>query len=127
MVSKLTNDIIRGFGLKTGRTLASTLENQVKSRTLNSNSKFRKLISRFTLTGNFTKDTQKLISIINSFDEEYSTTKATFQKSFYLLEDVYFIDNKIGFLRQMCINDTESEQILRLNNLWNSYKQKFNG
>lgn len=127
MVSKLTNDIIRGFGLKTGRTLASTLETQVKSRTLNSNSKLRKLVNKFTLTGNFTKDIQKLISLINSFDEEYSTTKATFQKSFYLSEDIYFIDNKIQFLSQMSINDTESNQILRLNNLWDSYKQKFNG
>lgn len=127
MVGKLTNDIIRGFGLKTGRTLASTLENQVKARTLNSNSKFRKLVTKFTLTGKFAKDVEKLISIINSFDEEYSTTKATFQKSFYLSEDVYFIDTKIEFLSEMCINEDESKQITRLDNLWRSYKTKHNG
>lgn len=122
---KLGNDIIRGFGLKTGRSLATALENQVKTRTLDSNSKFRKQISRFTLTGDFNKDVKKLLSLIEQFNEEYTRTKAIFQKDFHLIDDISFIDSKLEFLQSMIIDSEEESTHIRITKLWSQYRSKF--
>jgi hypothetical protein len=120
---KLANDLIRGFGLQIGRSAGKQLESTIKKRTLDTNSKFRKNISKFQLTGDFKKDVKKMISLIDQFDEEYTTTKAQFQKSWYLSDDVYFIEKKLCFMKDMMIAE-EEQDLQRLLRLWNTYKAK---
>jgi hypothetical protein len=120
---KLANDLIRGFGLQIGRSAGKQLESTIKKRTLDTNSKFRKNISKFQLTGDFKKDVKKMISLIDQFDEEYTTTKAQFQKSWYLSDDVHFIEKKLCFMKDMMIAE-EEQDLQRLLRLWNTYKAK---
>ncbi len=124
VTGKLANDLIRGFGLQIGRSAGKQLENSIKKKTLDTTSKFRKTISRFQLTGDFKKDIKKMISLIDQFDEEYTTTKAHFQKSWYLSDDIYFIQKKLDFLQDMVVVESEETDLIRLNRLWNTYKSK---
>jgi hypothetical protein len=121
---KLVNDLIRGFGLQLGRSAGKQLESGVKKKTLDTNSKFRKSIDRFTLSGDFPKDVKKIISLINQFDEEYSTTEAYFQKDWYLAEDVKFIESKLSFLKSMIISEEEEIVLERITGLWVTYRDK---
>jgi len=106
---KLVNDLMRDIGLKP----------------VQSDSKFRKQINRFTLTGDFNRDIKKMISLIEQFNAEYSTTKALLQTSFYLQDDILYISDKINFLEQLIITEKDAMSLQRLRNLWNNYKNKF--
>jgi hypothetical protein len=121
---KLANDLIRGFGLQLGRSAGKQLETTIKKKTLDTNSKFRKSIDRFTLTGDFPKDVKKIISLVNQFDEEYSTTEAYFQKDWYFSSDVGFIESKISFLKSMVICDDDGIMLERVIRLWSVYRSK---
>jgi hypothetical protein len=121
---KLANDLIRGFGLQLGRSAGKQLETVVKKKTLDTNSKFRKSVDRFTLTGDFPKDVKKIISLVNQFDEEYSTTEAYFQKDWYLSGDISFIESKLSFLKSMVISDEDEIMLERVTRLWATYREK---
>ncbi len=121
---KLTNDLLRGFGLQVGRSAGKQIESAVKKRTLDTNSKFRRAVDRFAPTGDFAKDLKKVVGIINMFDEEYSTTKAMFQRDWYFQDDVSFIEHKLDFLLRMCIDEKETTQHQRVCKLWESYLNK---
>ena len=122
---KLTNDLIRGFGLKGGRRIFDTAEKVIADRTLQMNSKYRKQVQRFTLTGDFNKDLKKIVALIEQFNEEYSTTKAMFQKDLYLQDDIRFIDAKLEFVHEMIMTDEEDTAFERILRLWTNYRQKF--
>ena len=106
---KLVNDLMRDIGLKT----------------VQSDSKFRKQINRFTFTGDFNRDIKKMISLIEQFNAEYSTTKAMLQTSFYLQDDIRFIGDKINFLEHLIITEKDAISLQRLRDLWNNYRDKF--
>jgi hypothetical protein len=123
---KLTNDLLRGFGLQVGRSAGKQLEAGIKKRTLDTNSKFRRAVDRFSPTGDFQKDLKKIVGIINMFDEEYSTTKAYFQRDWYFQDDVRFIEHQLEFLQRICLDEKEETQHQRICKLWFSYLEKHN-
>lgn len=123
---KLTNDLLRGFGLQVGRSAGKQIESSIKKRTLDTNSKFRRAVDRFTPSGDFPKDLKKVVGIINMFDEEYTTTKAMFQRDWYFQDDIRFIEHKLDFLQRMCIDEKEEAQHQRVCKLWESYLSKHN-
>lgn len=127
MFEKLGNDIIRGFGLKTGREISIIVERKIMSKTLNPNSRLRKTIDKFKLTGRFNSDLAKLLSLIDLFDEEYSTTEANFQHGVYIKSDVVFIEGKMEFMENMIINEDDEEAYRRLLMVWVRYKNKHTG
>ncbi len=122
---KLVNDLIRGFGLRGGRKIFDAGEKYVTSKTLQVNSKYRKQIARFTLTGEFKKDVKKMVALIEQFNEEYTTTRAILQTSFYLQDDVHFIDNKLLFIKGMIMDEQEDLAYRRIERLWSGYRTKF--
>lgn len=122
---KLVNDLIRGFGLRGGRKGFDLAEKYVASKTLQMQSKYRKQIDRFTLTGDFQKDLKKVLSLIEQFNEEYSTTQAMFQKDFYLEGDINFIDGKLEFIHGMIMTDDEDLSFERILRTWTNYRNKF--
>ena len=127
MFEKLGNDIIRGFGLKTGREISIMVERKIMSKTLNPNSRLRKTMDKFKLTGRFNSDLAKLLSLIDLFDEEYSTTEANFQHGTYISGDIIFIEGKMEFMENMIINEDDEEAYRRLLTVWIRYKNKHVG
>lgn len=117
-------EIFRGTGRQTGRSLARGLEKELKKRTLDSSSSHRKLIDRFTLPGNFKGAANKMYTLIDSFYNEYVTTKAIFQSSFYLQDDIEYIERKLQFTERLIFTDPEERAYQRLLNTWIDYKEQ---
>ena len=87
-------EVFRGTGRQLGRSGAKGLEQQVKKRVLNDQSKFRKAMEKFEITGSLRTSLNKAYKIIDLFEEEYTTSKAFFQSSWYLQDDIKLIEKK---------------------------------
>jgi DNA repair ATPase RecN len=111
-------EVFRGTGRQFGRDLSKEITKGVKSKVLNNDSKYRKYIDRFALTGNTKTSVQKLYQLIDQFHQEYTTTKAMLQSSWYLGDDVSFINQKIKMVKRMCFNPNEFQALQNLEDSW---------
>ena len=119
-------EIFRGTGRQTGRTLSKGLEKQVKKKVLNDQSSHRKYVDRFTLPGTFKSAKNKMYTLIDSFYNEYVTTKAFLQSSFYLKDDIKFIERKLEFVARFVDTEAEERAYDRLLSTWEDYKHEAN-
>lgn len=117
-------EMFRGAGRQIGRDLSKELQRQVKKKVLDNESPHRKLVDRFTLPGTFKAGTSKSYTLIDSFYNEYVTTNAMLQSSFYMQSDIEFIERKLTFLERLVFSDAESMAFERLYNTWLDYKQQ---
>lgn len=118
------HELTRGAGRRAGFDLTKTLQNQAGKHIVDSNSNFRKQINKFQLPGTFKGAISKMYTLIDSFYAEYSTTKATFQTTWYLEDDIKFIEQKLTFTERLVFSDTEENAYTRLVSLWMDYKQQ---
>jgi hypothetical protein len=117
-------EIFRGAGRQTGRELAKGFEKQVKKRTIDSDSSHRKLVNRFNLPGTFKGASSKMYTLIDSFYNEYVTTKALFQASIYLQDDIDYIERKLEFVSRLIFSEAEERAYDRLLTTWTDYKEQ---
>jgi len=117
-------EVFRGAGRQLGRDISSGVQRQVKKKVLDDQSSHRKLMSKFALPGTFKSGLAKMYTLIDSFYSEYITTNAMFQASFYLQNDIDFIEQKIQFLDRLITTDAEERAYGRLILTWNEYKEK---
>lgn len=111
-------EVFRGGGRQLGRDLSKGLTNQVKKRTLDTTSKFRKYIDRFTLPGTAKGSISKMYTLIDQFYEEYKNTKTLFNVAIYMEDDVNFINQKMKMTKRMCFSDTEFRAYDNLEDTW---------
>ncbi len=78
----------RGAGRQTGLATAKAVGKQLKKRVLDDNSSHRKLVSRFVLPGSFAPAKNRMYGLIDSFYNEYISTGALLQSSFFLKDDI---------------------------------------
>jgi hypothetical protein len=121
----LTRDLTRGFGLQTGRSASKEVGRYVKERTLDNNSKHRKLVNRFTMPGTFKGGLSKIYTLIDSFENEYLNTKAMLQHGMYLESDINFIEDRIKFLERLMLTENEERAYERLGLNWMDIKSQF--
>lgn len=116
-------EVFRGAGRQTGRDAAKTIGKQIKKRVLDDTSSHRKLVDKFVLPGNFTTSKNKMYGLIDSFYNEYVTTNAMFQASFYLKNDIAFIERKLQFMDRLIDTDAQERAYHRMLQTWEEYKQ----
>ena len=119
-------EVFRGAGRQTGRQLAKGFEQEVKKRTLDSDSSHRKLVKRFTLPGTFKGAASKMYTLIDSFYNEYVSTKALFQSAMYLNDDINYIERKLEFVSRLIFSEAEERAYDRLLTTWTDYKEQAN-
>jgi len=100
-------EVFRGTGRQFGRDLSKEITKGVKSKVLNNDSKYRKYIDKFTLTGTCKGSIAKVYQLIDQFQHEYTTTKAIFQVSMYRDDDIIFINEKLKMVKRMCFTSAE--------------------
>lgn len=116
-------EVFRGAGRQLGRDLSTGAQRQIKKKVLDDQSSHRKMISKFALPGTFKAGMAKMYTLIDSFYSEYITTNAMFQASFYLQNDIDFIEQKIEFLDRLITTEAEERAYDRLISTWAEYKQ----
>ena len=115
-------EMTRRGGRQLGRRLEKTLINQFAKHTLETDSKFRKAMDRFKITSTLKGSLGKMYEIVDLFQEEYSTTKAVFQKSIYLKDDVKLIDRKFKHVERLVFTSTDENAYNRCIDFWNDIK-----
>lgn len=117
------HELTRGAGRRAGYDFTKAVEKQAGKRIVDSNSNFRKQISKFQLPGTFKGAVSKMYTLIDGFYAEYSTTKAMLQTAWYLEDDIKFIEQKLTFVERLVFSDTEENAYTRLVSTWMDYKQ----
>jgi len=114
----LGREFTRGLGRKAGFQSWKAVEKQLGDIVINPNNPFRKQIERFQLPGTFKGGVSKIYTLIDSFNHEYTTNTAMYQKSTYLLDDILFIEEKINFLERLVTTEAEERAYDRLIDTW---------
>jgi hypothetical protein len=117
-------EVFRGTGRQTGRKISNSVGRQLEKRILDGNSPFRKYVNRFTLPGTFNGAKNKMYSLIDSFYNEYVSTKAMFQKTMYLNDDIDFIERKLQMVERLIDTEVHERSYGRLIRDWEDYKQQ---
>jgi len=114
----------RGFGRRGGMRAEKVLIKELSKRVLNDSSSFRKQVDRFVLPGTFNSAKNKMYGLIDSFYNEYVTTKAMLQRTMYLKDDIEFIERKLKMVERLIDNEVHERSYDRLVNDWLEYKQQ---
>ena len=117
MAKSIMEEIVRGFGLQTGRSLSRQTTKSIQKKFYNDSSKFRKIVDRFQLPGRVNQASGKLITLINAFREEYSGNEPMLQRNLYMAEDLKFIQEQIQFFEAMCVTEDEKIELARVNQM----------
>jgi hypothetical protein len=116
-------EIFRGTGRQTGRTISKTITKELSKKTLDNDSKFRKAMAKFEITASLKTTLNKMYKIIDLFEEEYTTTKALLQKTWYLKDDIALIDKKLRHAERLVFTDTEERAYERCLRFWDDVKE----
>jgi hypothetical protein len=114
----LGKEIKKGFGRRGGWKLFDLVENQIEKHTLDTKSNFRKHMNTFKMPGTFRGGLAKMNQTFDLFIEEYESTKAIFQESFYKQDDIKAIERKIRNLEILIENDRQQIQYNNLIGYW---------
>jgi hypothetical protein len=117
-------EVFRGTGRQTGRDLSKTITSQLQKRTLDSKSKFRRAMDKFQLTGTLKGSLNNVYKIIDLFEEEYTTTRAFLQVSWYLQDDVKLIEKKIQHLQRLVFTEQDERAYERCAEFWMDVRDK---
>lgn len=118
----LTRDFVRGVGRQAGFRTWKQLEKEAAKKIIDPNSKFRKQIQKFELSGNTKTAIQKMWTLIDGFVEEYSQDKSMFQSTFKQ-GDIDFIERKLDRIAQMKMNENEEDNFLHIQKVWSNLKK----
>lgn len=118
----LTRDFVRGVGRQAGFRTWKQLEKEAAKKIIDPNSKFRKQIQKFELSGNPKTAIQKMWTLIDGFVEEYSEDKSMFQSS-YKQSDIEFIERKLDRISQMKMSENEEDNFLHIQKVWFNIKK----
>lgn len=118
----LTRDFVRGVGRQAGFRTWKQLEKEAAKKIIDPNSKFRKQIQKFELSGNPKTAIQKMWTLIDGFVEEYSEDKSMFQSS-YKQSDIEFIERKLDRISQMKMSENEEDNFLHIQKVWSNIKK----
>lgn len=118
----LARDFVRGVGRQAGFRTWKQLEKEAAKKIIDPNSKFRKQIQKFELSGNTKSAIQKMWTLIDGFSEEYSQDKSMFQST-YKQGDVEFIERKLDRISQMKMSENEEDSFLHIQQIWLNIKK----
>lgn len=122
LLDTLSRDFIRGVGRQAGFRTWKQLEKEAAKKIIDPNSKFRKQIQKFELSGNTKSAIQKMWTLIDGFSEEYSQDKSMFQST-YKQSDIEFIKRKLDRISQMKMSENEEDSFLHIQQVWNNIKK----
>jgi 23S rRNA A1618 N6-methylase RlmF len=122
LLSTLGRQMTLGFGRQIGYRGAKQLEKEVARKVIDPNSKFRKQIQKFQLSGNTKTAIQKMWTLIDGFIEEYETDKSLFQSN-YKQGDIDFIERKLDRIHQMKMSEDEEDNFNHIQNIWLNLKK----
>lgn len=118
----LTRDFVRGVGRQAGFRTWKQLEKEAAKKVIDPNSKFRKQIQKFELSGNPKTAIQKMWTLIDGFIEEYSEDKSMFQST-YKQSDIEFIERKLDRISQMKMSENEEDNFTHIQKVWSNIKK----
>ena len=122
LLSTLGRQMTLGFGRQIGYRSAKQLEKEVARKVIDPNSKFRKQIQKFELSGNTKTAIQKMWTLIDGFIEEYENDKSLFQSN-YKQADIEFIERKLDRIYQMKMNEDEEDNFKHIQSIWLNIKK----
>lgn len=122
LLDTLSRDFVRGVGRQAGFRTWKQLEKEAAKKIIDPNSKFRKQIQKFELSGNTKSAIQKMWTLIDGFSEEYSQDKSMFQST-YKQGDIEFIERKLDRISQMKMSENEEDSFLHIQQVWASIKK----
>lgn len=122
LLDSLTRDFVKGVGRQAGFRTWKQLEKETAKKIIDPNSKFRKQIQKFELSGNPKTAIQKMWTLIDGFIEEYSQDKSMFQSSFKQT-DIEFIERKLDRIAQMKMSENEEDNFLHIQKVWSNIKK----
>jgi hypothetical protein len=122
LLSTLGRQMTLGFGRQVGYRSAKQLEKEVARKVIDPNSKFRKQIQKFQLSGNTKTAIQKMWTLIDGFIEEYETDKSLFQSN-YKQCDMEFIERKLDRIYQMKMSEDDGDNFKHIQNIWLNIKK----
>jgi hypothetical protein len=121
-MSTLTRQIGLGFGRQVGFRSAKQLEKEIAKKVIDPNSKFRKHIQKFQLSGNPKTAIQSMWTLIDGFSEEYAATKSLFQSN-YKESDIEFIEKKLDRIHHMNMDSELYDNFLHVQKYWLNLKK----
>jgi len=121
-LSTLGRSIAMGAGRQIGFRGIKQLEKEVAKKVIDPNSKFRKHIQRFQLSGNPKTAIQKMWTIIDGFMEEYENDNSLFQST-YKQSDIEFIEIKMDRINQMNLSNDDYDNFMHLQKVWLNLKK----
>ena len=122
LLTTLGRQMTLGFGRQIGYRGAKQLEKEVARKVIDPNSKFRKQIQKFELSGNTKTAIQKMWTLIDGFIEEYETDKSLFQSN-YKQCDVEFVERKLDRIYQMKMSEDDGDNFKHIQNIWLNIKK----
>jgi hypothetical protein len=111
-------EVFRGGGRQLGRDITKSVSKEIRKRTLDTSSKYRKYIDKFTLPGTAKGSISKMYTLIDQFYEEYKNTKTLFNAAMYLKSDIDLINQKLKMTKRMCFSDAEFRAYDNLVDTW---------
>jgi hypothetical protein len=111
-------EIFRGGGRQFGRDISKGLTKEIKKRTLDTTSKYRKYVDKFTLPGTAKGSISKMYTLIDQFYEEYKNTKTLFNVAVFMQSDIELIFQKLKYVERMCFTDAEFRAYDNLITTW---------
>lgn len=111
-------EVFRGGGRQMGRDISKGLTKEIKKRTLDTTSKYRKYIDKFTLPGTAKGSIAKMYTLIDQFYEEYKNTKTLFNVAVFMQSDIELIFQKLKYVERMCFTDAEFRAYDNLITTW---------
>jgi len=122
LISTLGRQMALGFGRQMGYRSAKQFEKEIAKKVIDPNSKFRKQIQRFQLSGNPKTAVQKMWTLIDGFMEEYEENTSLFQSN-YKQGDIEFIEKKLDRIYQMNLSEDDSDNFSHLQKVWLNLKK----
>jgi hypothetical protein len=122
LISTLGRQMALGFGRQMGYRSAKQFEKEMAKTVIDPNSKFRKQIQRFQLSGNPKTAVQKMWTLIDGFMEEYEENTSLFQSN-YKQGDIEFIEKKLDRIYQMNLSEDDSDNFSHLQKVWLNLKK----
>ena len=122
LLSTLSRQMVLGFGRQVGYRSAKQLEKEVARKVIDPNSKFRKQIQKFELSGNPKTAIQKMWGLIDGFIEEYENDTSMFQST-YKQSDIEFIERKLDRISQMKLSENDEDNFLHIQTIWTNLKK----
>lgn len=117
-------EIFRGTGRQTGRSISKAVTKELSKRTIDDKSKFRKAMEKFEITASLKTTLNKFYKIIDLFEEEYTTTKAMLQRTWYLKDDIELINKKLQHAQRLVYTDAEERAYARCLEFWLDVKSQ---